>query len=314
MTIEIIYLCDWSLLWSFTKVATPSALWLRWGNSLKLNLTALGHHKGACYCFFRHVCSWYTSTPANDASTPTTLENSYCILDAEATPQCLTETNTPNAIVKTIGNVKRDKTDETAKVSPRNTSDPNATSPTKMSGTKNLLLGTTNLGFTFLPTWKTQYEDEKEFVNKKELQQQKGISRSREGITLTFDSNSTQQMTVFRLRPNPRRCHPRDNRQKPVAWGPFFWRSEIFPWTHYKKIVRPSENGAKHSFQRSKRWKYKRTTIPTKPRMTSCYFKENEEFLSISSDITNFMQSDTVIHLPKILNLQVQWWKLHVWN
>ncbi len=132
-------------------------------------------------------------------------------------PQCLTETNTPNAIVKTIGNVKRDKTDETVKESPRNTSDPNATSPIKMRGTKNLLLGTTNLGFTFLPKWKTQYEDEREFVNKKQLQPLNELSRSREGITLTFDSSSTQQMTVVRLRPNHRRCHPRDNRQKPVS-------------------------------------------------------------------------------------------------
>ena len=137
-------------------------------------------------------------------------------MDAEATPQCLTETNTPNAIVKTIGNVKRDKTDETVKASPRNTSDPNATTPDKKSGTTNSPTGT-SLGFTFLPTWKTQYEDEREFVNKKELPPLNELSRSREGMTLSFNSNSTQQMTVVRLRPNHRRCHPRDNRQKPVS-------------------------------------------------------------------------------------------------
>ena len=134
--------------------------------------------------------------------------------------QCLTKTITLTAIVKTIGIVKRNKTNETVEVSPRNTSDPDATIPNKKRGTTNLLIGTTDLGFTFLPKWKTQYEDEREFETSNEtieLQAKIGASRRREGMTLSFDSNSTQNMTVVRLRPNHRRCHPRDNRQKPVS-------------------------------------------------------------------------------------------------
>lgn len=145
----------------------------------------------------------------------------------------------------------RDRTYATAKEGRRKDDEKTVTVPTGTmeigivlinKNLKTCLSERIKMNFTHWLT-KTLYEEEREFINKKiDLQPLNKLSRSREGMTLSFDSSSTQNMTVVRLRPNHRRCHPRDNRQKPVSWGPFFWRDEIFPNERKLRITVTNQN------------------------------------------------------------------------